>query len=562
MNNLKIKIKILMVVAILGIVVIASSVFSGLSMKSIDSGYSSLIGHEEKAQITSARAGRDIYIIIASSYGLAFETTDEGNARMLKVTQDAEKTYLGHLDDLKGLVPSYGQRIEAIGADAKAAFSQCEAPIKQAGTATDAAGILEAGKALKAKCEAGLLPIFAKQRELTDAIEVEAEKTSDTLSNKTVATITTSEVSVIAGLVLAVIFALWISNTKIVNPLTRLAEVMKRLADNDLSVEIPERDRLDEVGIMARTVEVFKDNAIERHKMQEREKSEQAQREARAKAVDALTTDFDRSVANVLDTVAGASTELEATASSMASGAEQTTRQAATVASATEEASNAVQTVASAAEELSASIREIGRQVTEASNVASSASQDASRTNQTVLELAETATKIGAVVNLITDIASQTNLLALNATIEAARAGDAGKGFAVVANEVKHLANQTGKATEEIVGQITAIQSQTQNVVEAIGFIVKRIEEISHISSAIAAAVEEQSAATSEIAGNVQQAAQGTNLVSESIGGVSDAASMTGAASQQVLASARSLSNEAEHLKGIVTTFLHDVRAA
>ena len=197
----------------------------------------------------------------------------------------------------------------------------------------------------------------------------------------------------------------------------------------------------------------------------------------------------------------------------------------------------------------------------EQSNQASkSASEEASRTNETVKGLAESSAKIGEVVNLINDIAAQTNLLALNATIEAARAGEAGKGFAVVANEVKHLANQTAKATEEISGQIGTVQSQTRNAVEAIGLIVKRIEDISHISTTIASAVEEQSAATAEIAGNVQQVAQSTSLVNQSIGEVSDAAIATGAASQQVLSSAQSLSMEAEHLKGVVTSFLHNVR--
>ena len=290
--------------------------------------------------------------------------------------------------------------------------------------------------------------------------------------------------------------------------------------------------------------------------------SEMSERANRAQALHALTAKFDKSVSSVLETVAGASTELEATAASMSASAEQTTQQAATVASATEQASGAVQTVASAAEELSASIREIGRQVAESSTIANASSEEAGKANLTVKELSDTASRIGDVIKLINDIASQTNLLALNATIEAARAGEAGKGFAVVANEVKNLANQTARATDEISQQINTVQTQTRNAVEAIGHIVERIQEISHISTTVASAVEEQSAATSQIAMSVTQAAQGTQHIAFNISGVNEAASATGAASHQVLSSAQSLSSEAEHLRNIVVTFLHDVRAA
>jgi len=283
-------------------------------------------------------------------------------------------------------------------------------------------------------------------------------------------------------------------------------------------------------------------------------------REARSKAMQSLTSAFDRAVTQGMDTVAVASTGLESTAQSMAANADRTSHQASGLAAATEQASASVQSVASAAEELSASIKEISRQVEQSSAISRTASEEANRTNATVQGLAQSSTRIGEVVKLINDIASQTNLLALNATIEAARAGDAGKGFAVVANEVKSLANQTARATDEISAQIGAVQAATREAVSAIAGIVGRIGEINQIAGAIASAVEAQSAATAEIARNVQQAATGTGQVSANIGAVTLAAAETGSAAADVLTSARALSRQAADLKGVVGTFLNDVR--
>jgi methyl-accepting chemotaxis protein len=286
-----------------------------------------------------------------------------------------------------------------------------------------------------------------------------------------------------------------------------------------------------------------------------------ATREEAATLLHRHADDFERDVSSMVGVISSAATELQATAQSMATTAEETTQQASAVATAAEQASENVQTVAAATEELTASIQEISRQVSQSTHIAGSAVEEAQRTNIMVQGLAEAAGKIGQVVKLINDIASQTNLLALNATIEAARAGDAGKGFAVVAGEVKNLANQTAKATDEISAQIAAVQAATKDAVGAIQGIGNTISKISEIASAIAAAVEEQGAATQEIARNVQQAAMGTGAVTSNIGSVTHAAGETGHAAHEVLSAAGELSRQSERLSSQVDHFLTDVRS-
>jgi methyl-accepting chemotaxis protein len=346
-------------------------------------------------------------------------------------------------------------------------------------------------------------------------------------------------------------------------PIVGMTAVMERLAKGELSVEVPSRERTDEIGAMAKAVQVFKDNANQMQRLEAEHAIQKKQAEEdKRKAMNSLADGLEASVKGVANSVSAAATQMQTSAHSVSGVATDATNKSTAAAAASEEAATSVQTVAAAAEELSSSIGEIGRQVNQAAQIAQNASGQASHTTQLIEALSTSSTRIGEVVLLITNIASQTNLLALNATIEAARAGEAGKGFAVVASEVKSLANQTGKATEEISAQIQSVQKATKEAVEAIGSITGTIVRINEISAAIASAVEEQAAATKEIARNVEEAANGTKAVSANIVDVNQAAAEAGQGASEVLGAAGELSRQAEKLRTEVDAFLARVRAA
>jgi methyl-accepting chemotaxis protein len=346
-------------------------------------------------------------------------------------------------------------------------------------------------------------------------------------------------------------------------PVAALTATMNRLSGGDTGVAIPGRNRADELGTMAKAVEVFRRSMIEAEQLRSQQ-VETEQRAATQRKADMrrLAEEFEAAVGQIVGTVSSASTELEVSAISMSKTAENTQRLSGIVTSASEEASVNVQSVAGASEEMMVSVTEIGRQVQESNRIAGEAVAQAQNTDARIAELSKAAERIGDVVSLITSIAEQTNLLALNATIEAARAGEAGRGFAVVAQEVKALAGQTAKATNEISQQIAGMQSATQESVAAIKEIGGTIGRVSEIASTIAAAVEEQGAATAEIARNIQQAAHGTTQVASNIVDVNKGATKSGAASTQMLASARVLANESNRLKAEMDRFLSTVRAA
>ncbi|MDB5599619.1 MAG: methyl-accepting chemotaxis sensory transducer [Xanthobacteraceae bacterium] len=400
-------------------------------------------------------------------------------------------------------------------------------------------------------------------RDMATALEKSVKKVS-TAANEEYDRVSTLMMAVAGiGISLGLLFGLLVAQLGISRPMRSLIVVLQRLAKGE-DVVVTGIERRDEVGETARAVNEIRTMLAEKVKSEfletaERDKAAAARRTAE---MNKMADAFQSAVGNIVDTVSSASTELEAAATTLSRTAATTQTLSTAVASASEEASANVQSVASSSEEMSASVNEIGRQVQESSRIATEAVKQAERTDARINELSQAAGRIGDVVKLITAIAEQTNLLALNATIEAARAGEAGRGFAVVASEVKALASQTAKATEEISTQIASMQTATTDSVAAIKEIGGTIIRISEIATTIASSVEQQGAATAEISRNVQQAAQGTATVAANITDVNRGAGETGTASAQVLSSAQSLSGESNRLKLEVDKFLSTVRAA
>jgi len=364
----------------------------------------------------------------------------------------------------------------------------------------------------------------------------------------------------VAVLLCAVLGAFLARN--VATPIGSMTAAMRALAAGNHDAVIPGQGRGDEIGAMAAAVAVFRDALVQSTRLAAETKRQAEADQRRASALDTLVKNFDANATGLAGILASAATELESTARGLSDNASTAASQAGAASQSAERASAGVQTVAAATEELTASIGEITRQVNGQATTTREAAEVARRTDHSVRALAEGAQRIGQVVDLIANIAGQTNLLALNATIEAARAGDAGKGFAVVASEVKGLASQTAKATDEIGGQIRAVQAAVKETVGEISEIVGRIEQVSQIATAIASAVEQQAAAAAEIARNVQSTAMNTADVTQSVGEVSRITDQTGAASSQLLTAAAELSKQSETLSSEVRHFITGVRAA
>ncbi|WP_193367862.1 methyl-accepting chemotaxis protein [Pelagibius marinus] len=457
------------------------------------------------------------------------------------------------VDKAKELIASAGERIASWQADiVTRQISLMRSPLT-----VDEARVLEAngyGERLLSAANADLTELTKLASELTarneQAVESAFEITLMTL---------------LTGTAIAMLFAAaawFVLSRAIATPINGMSAFMGRLAEGHYDEQTANQNRSDEIGMMAKSVEFFRQRLIENREMEARAAKENEEKAARAKRIEDMTDEFDAASSQMVASVADGSSELKEVATSMSGIAQRTEEMSTSVAAAAEEASTNVETVASATEEINASLAEIAGQVSRATEVAQGAVKAAKDTTGVINGLREQSDSIGDVIKLINEIAEQTNLLALNATIEAARAGEAGKGFAVVASEVKGLATQTAKATEEISAQIASVRGESENAVTAIDHISTVIQQIDEITTAIAAAVEEQAAATKEIARNVAEASRGTTDVTSNITQVKGGASETGSASRNVLTASEELSQHAERMRDTVQSFIAAIKAA
>lgn len=559
--DIKIISKILLLLGLLALCTLVSVFYSAQKMRDVDALDTAVIEGPDKANLALARAGRNLMAYYASIYRLATSTTEEGNSAakkeidagregFLKLTNEAAKADPVLTEETAALIKKFTEIDGNI----------CGDTIRLA-SSTEAEENAKAAKHMTDKCGPTLLSFLSSMVKVTEASIVRGDKMSADATEMVSSTIKTTLIMTIVGLAVVFWLAVWLTKKEITNPLVAVEEGLNALANNNLDVDVGGAERKDEIGSMARTFHTMRDSLRKMRQMEAEQRADTEAKARRGERLAKLVRDFEAMIKGIIATVASAATELQSSASSMAATAQQTQQQSSTVASATHEATANVQAVAGATEELTASTKEIGQQVTKASQMATHAVDQARTTKDTVGGLAQASEKIGEVVKLIQAIAAQTNLLALNATIEAARAGDAGKGFAVVAGEVKTLASQTAKATDEIAGQINDIQLATSSTVTAIDTIDNSIGQISHVAAAVAAAVQEQISATGEIANNVNQAAQGTDEISRNITGVAQAAEQTGSAAEMVLSASDQLSQEAERLKTEVEKFLNALNA-
>jgi methyl-accepting chemotaxis protein len=550
--------KMLAVVLLMGFTAAGIATVSFFELNTLTRSFNT-VGASEEAAREAMDLRIDIIAISRMTYQMA-QATERAEDFRAESKRRAEEM-LGRLPKLAAVADArQGEQLAAIRGALEAYFARIDAMVDVAANPAGDRGAIDAA----------LAAALDGQKAVTDTVKAYSTYSAEMMASQRDAAAEDARTAArnvmataVAAILLGVALAGWIARNSISRPLGRVVAVLTELARGNTDVEIAGADRRDEIGEVARAAGFFRDQSLENAAMAREREAEKARSEADKKAALAqMAQEFERSVGQVVESVSTAAAQLEASARVMSGSADQTSQQSTAVAAASEEASTNVQTVAAATEELTASVREIAGQVDQSNQMSSVAMSDADAAAGKVRGLSNAAQKIGDIVELISGIAAQTNLLALNATIEAARAGEAGRGFAVVAAEVKDLADQTAKATTEIAGQVSAIQSSTTESATAINGIAETIQRLNAISAAVAAAVEEQSAATQEIARNVQEASAGTAEVSVAITTVTRAADESSAAAGQVLQASSELSAQAATLRGELRRFLSGMRAA
>jgi methyl-accepting chemotaxis protein len=557
--------KILMIIAVLSLIT-GLMAWLGISSLHSVSDRSDTMARSAARALLATRANNNLVVINRAEFLTALDPRDENRLAARAVIDDQIK----QLEDrLAEVAKTQDQKSQALMPAVRSSLAAYQSQIKQTLQLADESKSADLTRSAEKLRDAAM-----KSRTAADALQLAIRAVATRMDERVTENNKAAEeeyksaarlleILAVSSVLFGLVFGFIVGQYGIAKPIRAMVELLQKLAGGKYDVEVIGTERGDEVGDVAKTALVFKENGLAKISMEREQKESEARAAAQRRSeMLQLADGFERAVGEIVDTVAAASTELEASASTLTSTADRSNQLAIVVASASEEASSNVQSVASATEELTSSVNEISRQVQESARMAMGAVHQARATNDRVGELSKAAARIGDVVELINTIAGQTNLLALNATIEAARAGEAGRGFAVVASEVKALAEQTAKATGEIGQQITGIQGATHESVGAIKEISGTIERLAEIASTIAAAVEEQGAATQEISRNVQQAAQGTQQVSSNITDVQRGATETGSASTQVLSSAQMLSGDSNRLKAEVARFLSSVRAA
>lgn len=561
-RNWPIFVKITSLLVALGLVSLASTVFTTFQLKNINDTYSNAL-QRELSVANAVRASRFLGEYSTNMLRLALTTNPEKIAAREKEVNQAEENLHKQLELAATNDPVHAEVFKALAAEANVKIKNGCDKVVEYGKSTDPADAQNAISEYDSKCQPAIdeyrQHIVDENNKIVKSFEDEKVKLGKDADFARLVSI----LAVLIGSVVTIITAFILTMKTIANPLKKLIDNMDSMSHGQFNIKINEQDRKDEIGQVARATESFRIGLMETEDL--RKNAEQQKiiaEQERKKQMLELANSFEQSVGGIVAIVSSAATEMQASATQLTSTAQETSAQSNTVAAAAEEAGTNVTSVAASAEELGASVDEIARQVETSTQIAANAVEQAEDAVRVVNELNANAESISSVVYLISDLAAQTNLLALNATIESARAGEAGKGFAVVASEVKELASQTGKATEDISEKVNQIQRATEDAAKAIRSITEIIQQVSESNNSIASAITQQSSATREIVEAVSQASQGTDEVSRNIVDVASAAEQTGEAATQLLSASDGLSIQAEALQNEVSRFLSNVRAA